>query len=251
VGIDWFTFVAQILNFVILLFLLKRFLYRPVLDAIAGREDRIRSRLEDAHRMEEKAEAEGRALREERAALEARRSELLRQAEREAEERREALAEEVRVHVRKVREDWTESLHRQSATFLEELRRRVGRATYALAARVVRDLADADLEDRAIEVFLERLRSLEEADRNEFLEEAAGRIGVRSAFPMTGERRQKIERAVRAWVGADTELHFEEDPELALGIEMRGGDRKVGWSVGSYLEELEAEASRYLEAEAG
>jgi F-type H+-transporting ATPase subunit b len=253
VRIDWFTFVAQILNFVILVFLLKRFLYRPVLDAIARREEGIRSRLEEARRREGEAEAEGARLREQREELDARRSQLLRDAELEAEERRHELAEEVRRHVGKVREDWRASLQQQRDTFVDELRRLIGRETYALAARVLRDLADAELEDRAIRLFLERVRGLDGEERKEFLAALArsgGRIDVASAFSMTRERRDEIERVLREWTGAEEpQLHFESDPELALGIEMRAGDRKVGWSVGSYLDELEADVARHLVAE--
>jgi F-type H+-transporting ATPase subunit b len=252
VGIDWFTFVAQILNFVILLFLLKRFLYRPVLDAIAQREQGIREQLDDARRKEEKAEAEGQALREERAELESRRDGLLEEAEREAAERRQELAEEVRAHADRVRQDWRESLRRQRQSFLQELRRRMGEETVQVAAQALRDLADAELEDQVIRVFLERMRAMEEEARDEFsaaLAEASGRVVIRTAFPVPSERRDDIEDAVRAWAGTDVDLHFEDDPELALGIEMRAGDRKVGWSVSSYLDGLEARASRLLEAE--
>ena len=35
--IDWFTVGAQALNFIILVWLLKRFLYKPILDAIDAR----------------------------------------------------------------------------------------------------------------------------------------------------------------------------------------------------------------------
>lgn len=38
--IDWFTVGAQVLNFVILMWLMKRSLCQPVLDAIDAREDR-------------------------------------------------------------------------------------------------------------------------------------------------------------------------------------------------------------------
>lgn len=251
--IDWFTFVAQILNFVILVFLLKRFLYQPVLGAIARREEGIRSRLEEAQRREEAAESEGRRLRERHEELESKRTELLNEAEREAEERRRELAAETRLHATKVREDWRASLQRQRDTFLEELRRRVGRETYTLASRVLRDLADAELEDRAIAVFLQRVRALVGDERDEFLralERSGGRIVISSAFAMTPERRLDIEGAIRDWAdSSDAELHFEEDHELALGVEMRAGDRMVGWSVGSYLDELEAEAARHLMTE--
>ena len=46
--IDWFTVGAQALNFIVLVWLMKRFLYRPVLDAIAAREQRIAQQLAEA-----------------------------------------------------------------------------------------------------------------------------------------------------------------------------------------------------------
>jgi F-type H+-transporting ATPase subunit b len=46
--IDWYTVAAQALNFLILVWLLKRFLYQPVLDAIGAREQRIAMQLADA-----------------------------------------------------------------------------------------------------------------------------------------------------------------------------------------------------------
>jgi F-type H+-transporting ATPase subunit b len=252
VAIDWFTLVAQVLNFVILLFLLKRFLYRPVLDAIEQREQRIRDRMDEARRKEEEAETEGRELRERRAQLEARRTELLEEAREEAETRRKELAEEILVKTDRMREDWREALRRQQETFLQELRRRIGQEAYALTARALRDLADADLEDQVIRVFLDRVRAMDEEDRADFvsaLEESSVRPEVHTAFELDADRRARIVETVADWVGSDVELRFEADADLALGIEVRVGDRKVGWSVGSYLEEMEARARTFLEAE--
>lgn len=252
-GIDWFTFVAQILNFVILLLLLKRFLYRPVLNAIAQREEHVRDRLDQALRLREEAEAARRDLREERSRLDTRRAELLEAAERDAESRRLELAEEVRRHADKVRSDWRQALSQQQETFLEQLRRRVGEESYTLAAHALRDLADADLEDQVVRVFLEHVRSVDDEDREEFLsalQEAGDRLEIRTAFALTAERRGRIEDVVRSWTEGEPEIQFETDPDLALGIEMRAGDRKAGWSVGSYLEGLEARTRALLEAEA-
>lgn len=251
-GIDWFTLVAQILNFVILLFLLKRFLYRPVLDAIAQREQRIRDGLEKARRKEEDAEAQGMELRERRSELEARRAELLAEAEQDAEARRRELGEEIRRHADKVREEWRETLRQQQETFLQELRRRIGEEAYALTRRAMRDLADGDLEEQAVRVFLGRVRAMDEEDRREFLsalEDSRARLAIRTAFDLTPDLRGHIEEVLGAWAGAKPDIHFETDPDLALGIEMRAGDRKIGWSVGSYLDELEDRTRDLLEAE--
>ena len=54
--IDWFTVGAQALNFVILVWLMKHFLYKPILQAIDAREKRIAKEIADAD--EKKAEAQ-------------------------------------------------------------------------------------------------------------------------------------------------------------------------------------------------
>ena len=59
--IDWFTVGAQALNFIILVWLLKRFLYKPILNAVDAREKRIAAELADADA--KKAEAQKRARR--------------------------------------------------------------------------------------------------------------------------------------------------------------------------------------------
>ncbi|HQU90423.1 MAG TPA: F0F1 ATP synthase subunit B, partial [Denitromonas sp.] len=69
--IDWFTVVAQLLNFLILVWLLKRFLYQPVLDAIDAREQRIAKELAQADATRDAAQAEQTHFREQQAALEA------------------------------------------------------------------------------------------------------------------------------------------------------------------------------------
>ena len=58
--IDWFTVIAQVINFLVLVVLLKRFLYKPILDAIDQREKRIASALAeaDAQKVEAKKERE-------------------------------------------------------------------------------------------------------------------------------------------------------------------------------------------------
>lgn len=56
--IDWFTVIAQIVNFLVLLLLLRRFLYRPILDAMQARERKVAERLESAAQERIRAEEE-------------------------------------------------------------------------------------------------------------------------------------------------------------------------------------------------
>ena len=53
-GVNPVLLVAQIVNFLIILFLLKKFMYKPVLDMLKKREDQIRNGLKNAEEGEKK-----------------------------------------------------------------------------------------------------------------------------------------------------------------------------------------------------
>ena len=78
--IDWFTVAAQILNFLILVWLLKRFLYKPILDAIDAREKRIITELADAAKKQKEAKQERDDFNKKNADFDQQRNELLRVA---------------------------------------------------------------------------------------------------------------------------------------------------------------------------
>lgn len=250
--IDWFTFVAQIFNFILLVYLLKRFLYRPVLDAIQRREEGVRARLEDARRKDEAAaeeEARFRALQKE---LEGTRLDVLQAAENEAEARRQELTAEVRDEVRALREEWHESLRRQREAFLEELRRRMSRELYDMVERVLDDLSGADVGDRLLQVFLDRLPEADDTERHALLDAVAEdgwTARLRSSFPLSKAQKERLRAGIVSWLGDEVDVAWHEDPDLTLGIELQAGDRKIAWSVDDYLDTLESETSRLLEAE--
>src|SRR5512147_2412030 len=94
--IDWFTVGAQALNFLILVWLLKRFLYQPILHAIDAREKRIAAELADADAKKAEAQKERDAFQQKNEELDQQRDELLRKATDEAQTERQRLLDEAR-----------------------------------------------------------------------------------------------------------------------------------------------------------
>lgn len=246
--IDAFTVGAQVVNFLILVYLLKRFLYGPVIDAIEKRRGEITARVERAERKEAEAQEEARALRARREALEERADALLRDAEKEAEDRRSELLDEARREAEKARESWRETVRRERDVLLVELRERVGRQVHRTARRVLSDLTGTELDRRAAEVALERLAELPGEERSSFADAAReeGWVSLRSA----SELPETIVERVGAWVesvtGDEIELRSSVRPDVVCGLELRAGDRKIGWSAESYLEDLEREVEVVL-----
>ena len=94
--IDWFTVGAQAINFLILVWLLKRFLYKPILHAIDAREKRIAAQLADAEAKKAEAEKERDAFEQKNEAFDRQRAALLKKATDEAKAERQRLLDEAR-----------------------------------------------------------------------------------------------------------------------------------------------------------
>ncbi len=251
--IDWFTVAAQIVNFLILVFLLKHFLYDRILQAMDKREERIRNRLEEAESKKEEAEQESESLRKERKELEKKREDIIAEARDEAEQEKKRMVREAREQVQSMRRSWQESLDREKSAFTRELRRMAGREVYAVCRKALQDLADAEVEEQMIQVFLEHLAGLDRQELDAMAEAARADdngVTVRSSFQMPAGLKQKTTREIHERMGDDIEVEYETDENGSPGIELRMKGRKLAWGFEDYLDNLEQEAGRAIEAEA-
>jgi len=251
--IDWFTVVAQIVNFLILVALLKYFLYDRVIRAMDAREEKVHSRLESAEKMKKESEEEAENYRRKNREIEEKRKELLDNAREEAEHQRKELTRQARSDVENLRSKWQESVHREKAAFLRELKKLAGQQVYALSRRALRDLADADLEERVAHVFVREMRHVKKEERQKMAEaiKADGNIAtVRSGFEISDTRRQEITTAVHELISEDAEVKYKADPEIILGIELKSGGEKMAWSLEDYMRDLEDKTRSMLKREA-
>lgn len=248
--IDYFTTVAQIINFLVLVFLLRHFLYKPVIKSMDEREMKIATRLKDANERRKKAQQEEESIRKAEQELAAKREELMARATLDAEATRSDLMKKARGEVDKSKGDWYDALEHQKEAFLVDIRLQAGEEVYAVSRRVLRDLANDKLERRIIDVFLERLGILDELDKKklkEFHEKPGQNIIVKSTFEIPAEMRQKLQETLRQQVGAEVEIQYQAAPDLISGIELSTNDMKISWSIDSYLDDLVAELSRTLD----
>ena len=235
--IDWFTFTAQIVNFLVLVWLLKRFLYRPVLDAIDGREQAIADRLAVAEQRETEAEQTRESFEQQQADLSHLKESLLADAQQQADEWRTQRMNEMRAELDAARESWQQSLQREQGQFLDELKQRSIGEVQELTRHVLHELADQRLEEQVIQIFLTRLDE-EQSDEQRFTSENDRPAIVRTAFPLTDDDQAALTDEVRRSTGA-ANVRFEVDPNLICGIELVADDHKLQWSVDGYLDTLQ------------
>lgn len=242
--IDWFTVGAQFVNFIILALLMKRFLYRPILSAIAAREKQIADTLKEAEQKELKAENDLALLDQRQMSLQKHRSELLSQAALEVEEKRKLLTAAARDEVSALQARWRQELESGKESFRHQLALRVQSEVLAIVRQLLRDLADTDLETGVARQFIEKLRRLPKEEKASIVGALNGGskpIIIRSASRMQERNQNEIEGAVKFELSNKATCRFEIAPELISGIELIARDHKVSWNIQSYLSSLETD----------
>jgi F-type H+-transporting ATPase subunit b len=245
VQIDWFTFGAQIVNFLVLVALMRLFLYKPIVNAMDRREEKIASRLEEAEQKRAQAKEEATRYREKQRDIDERRDELLSQARDDAEERRQELLQEARDAVEEQKSEWQRAIQREKDTFLERLQTRVSDEVFTVSRRAIRDLADTKLEQRLIEVFGRELDAMP-ADRQDDLQRGTDEpLEVHSAFTLDEDQRDHLAGMLHDHFG-DVELRFVTESDLICGLALVTDSAQIGWNVNDYLHALQENVAAML-----
>lgn len=250
---DWFTFIAQIINFVILVYLLWRFLYKPITQTMGKRQRELADRWQKAQAEQEEAQAAAQSYRQRKQELEQREAEILAEAEERAEEERRARLRVARQEVNQQQEQWQQAIRRQQESFLAQLRERMQHQTCAISRRALQDLANVELEKHAITIFLQRLGQLEGEPRQSLLQSAQDSsedILIRSGFDLPEDQRQRINQTLQAQgLSNGKAVHYTTSEALICGIELQVAHQKVSWNLSNYLQDLESRFSDVFDGE--
>ncbi len=248
--IDWFTIAAQALNFLILVWLMKRFLYKPILQAIDEREQRIARELADADAKKAEAQQESEAFKRKNIEFDRQRDALLSQATDEAKAERQRLLDEARQAAEVLHAKRQDAMEREQQILNDEITRRTQKEVFAITRKALTDLAGTSLEERISEVFKRRLRELDGEAKEGFakiLKTSSDPALVRSAFELPSEQRAAIEHALNDTFSAEIDVRFETVPDVISGIELTANGRKVAWSIADYLTSLEKSVGELLQ----
>jgi F-type H+-transporting ATPase subunit b len=249
--IDWFTVAAQLLNFLILVWLLSHFLYKPIRNAIDAREKRIAAELADAAAKQAEAQREHAEFQNRNRAFDEQRDAMLAKVVAEAAAQRERLLKDAHRAV----DDWNENqasgLRNDRIRLSGEVARMVRTEVFAIARKVLGDLATVSLEERIGEVFTRRLREMDAAAKQALglaLEKSSEPALVRSTFNMPPEQRAAVQNALNETFSAAIRVRFEMAPGSISGIEIVVGGQKLAWTIDDYLNAFEQKVGVLLSA---
>lgn len=154
-GIRPSLLITQIVNFAILLFLLQRFLYRPALNMLQERRERIREGLAEAERVRAEAEEQRKEYEEELAQQRQESQKRIQQAMQASEEAREEIIAEARKEAERIKEQAREEIEYERRQALEQLRTEVADLSILAAQKILDGAIDEQVQRDLIQSFID------------------------------------------------------------------------------------------------
>jgi F-type H+-transporting ATPase subunit b len=265
--IDWFTVGAQAVNFLILVWLMKRFLYKPILNAIDAREKKVAAELTDADAKRAEALKERDQFQQKNDEFDRQRLELMNKAQDDAKAEREKLLEEARQAAEQLRVKSKERFAIDAENLKQSISHRTQQEVFAIARKTLSDLASASLEEQVTATFIRRISEIDGSARASLVASftsgsnsgfasapTSGSVSipissssysssysatVRSAFELSPEQRAAIEAALNQALSLQLQLNFQTAPELISGIELVANGQSIAWNISDYLKAME------------
>jgi len=251
--IDWFTVIAQAVNFLVLVWLLKRFLYKPILDAIDARERKISETIAEAKETKQAAEIRRDEFERKNQQFNDDRDTLVLKMKNEIDVKREQLLDDAHQSAEAISTKRIESMRRAQKTLADEIARQTQDQVFSIARKTLRDLSDTGLEQRITQAFTRQLQDMNSSTKQDLadaLKNPSESVRVRSAFELPEEQQDTIRQSVNEISAADTPVHFEVAPNVIAGIELTSSGRKIAWSIDEYLTSLQKSISELTNLDA-
>lgn len=244
--INWITVSAQVVNFLILVWLLKRFLYQPVIRAMDRREQRIQDRMDEATEREQDAINEKHNYQQKLAGFEQERENLLEETRQEARQTRSQMLDQAREETARVRGHWMREVSEEKTAFIDGLRHQSLDVIETVIRKALLDLADEHLEARIAHTFVRKLHALDD-DTRQAMSCSSEPATVATSFELDPTQRSTLTRSVHELVGAHLEVTYTLAPDLICGIELTCESQRISWNLSDYLEELTTSIEKAFE----
>ena len=240
--INWFTVIAQVINFLILVWLLKKFLYKPILNAIDEREKKIRDQLKDADDKKAVAQKEQDDFKKKNEDFDQQKKALMDKAVADADAEKQKLIDGAKADADTLRTTIEKAAKEKQASDNAEIIEKTRQQVFVITRKALVDIASISLEEQSVNTFLKHLKELNDDEKKQFIEmfkTNSNAILVRSAFELPEKQQKKINDTINEILDTKETLQFKTAPEIISGIELSKNGYKLSWSFTEYLNSLE------------
>jgi F-type H+-transporting ATPase subunit b len=222
--IDWWTLALQTVNVLILIWILSRFFFRPVMDIVAKRQQQADKLLTDAARARQEAADARAAADKANAEIASERERLLAEAHSAAASDKQSLLAQSFAEIAKSRTEAEAAMARDRSAAEAAIIDRAGNLAVDIAQRLLERSPHRNVLDGFVDEICRELRALSPDARESLAVAAAAAhsLEVVTAAPLSGEEMQRVRAALKQAFGRELPMTFVSDPAIISGIELRG-----------------------------
>ncbi len=250
ININWSTLLFQIMNFAVMVFILAKFFFKPVVRALDDRAKRVTSALDEAARREREAEALHSEY--EQKLVEA--NELVmgmkQQAQEELEQTKQKFIAEAQQEIQQMRNKAQSEIQDARKQAIHQHRLELGRLVTTLSARLIREAGGATLQQAAVQEFVARLETLPADEyRRRFASTDTDIVHVQlvSANELDQDTLEQVQARIQTLIDRPVEIRCQVNPALIAGVTLRFGDTMIDGSIGGQLDGLRTQYVHELE----
>lgn len=249
--IDWWTFGLQAINFLILVWLLQRFLYRPVLAVIARRRAEAEKSFEEAGRREALADKARHEAESELSAEKATREKMMADARAQIESERKKMIEQARKDAAAVAESARAKIGEERDAALKSLRAQAVDLGVDVANRLLAQTVSKPLDDIFLDRICGHLAAMPAERRAEFESELArdGKLSVVTAAALDKTEQERWRKKISESLNAKPKMDFAVDPALIAGAELHFHNAILRFSWRDSVEQARRELKSRADAE--
>jgi F-type H+-transporting ATPase subunit b len=239
--IDWWTLALQTANVLILIWLLARFLFRPVADIVARRQQEANKQLADAAELQRQTEDARANLERARANIVAGRDKVIGEAHTAAESERLALLARANEEITKLRAQADAAISRDRIAMEKTLIERTRELSVEIARRLLERVSPMVATEAFLAGLCRQVRALPARERTAFMPTQADSIEIVTASPLSAEEAERIRSAIAEAFAGKSAFAFRNDPAVIAGIELHSRHAVIRNSWQSDLERIRKE----------
>ncbi len=244
--IDWWTLALQTVNVLVLIWLLARFFFRPVMAIVIKRQEEANKLLTAAAQARQEAAGVRADADRARAKIAAERERLIAEARNAAQTEKQNLLAQSSLEIAKLHGEAEAAIARDRAAAEAAIIARASELSVDIAQRLLGHFPQQDMLYAFIDEICREVHALSSAARESFASAAATGhpIEIVTAAPLSGEETQRVRGALKEAFGVELPLAFRSDPAIIAGIELKGHNAIIRNSWGADLDRIRQELSR-------
>ena len=244
--IDWWTLALQTVNVLVLIWLLTRFFFRPVVDMVAKRQGEADKLLADAAAARREATDARADADKARAEIDAERDRLIAEARKSASIEKANLLAQSSQEIAKLHGEAEAAIARDRTAAEQAVIARASELSVEIAQRLLGRFASKVALSAFLEELCRALWALSSDERKSFISETAAdrSIAIVTAAPLSEEEIGRVRNALKAVFGAELPFEFRTDPTLIAGIELHSRNAILCNSWRADLDRIRTELSR-------